>query len=195
MPFNGSGTFALPVISGWPAASGAVISSTAVNSVIEDLVAGLTAVLPRDGQSAMTGDLNLGTNDITNAGAGTFSGAVSAGSVTSTGTVTAEGFAGEHSDLGNSGTAKTVDWSDYRVAKLTLTGNCTLTFTAPAAHSMVLLKLYQDATGSRTVTWPAAVKWAGAVAPTLSSGAGDIDIVSLYYDGTNYFGSVALDFA
>lgn len=68
MPFNGSGTFALPVISGWPAASGAVISSTAVNSVIEDLVAGLTAVLPRDGQSAMTGDLLMGGNLITNCG-------------------------------------------------------------------------------------------------------------------------------
>lgn len=68
MPFNGSGTFALPVISGWPAASGAVISSTAMNSVIEDLVAGLTAVLPRDGQSAMTGDLLMGGNLITNCG-------------------------------------------------------------------------------------------------------------------------------
>lgn len=68
MPFNGSGTFALPVISGWPAASGAVISSTAVNSVIEDLVAGLTAVLPRDGQSAMTGNLLMGGNLITNCG-------------------------------------------------------------------------------------------------------------------------------
>lgn len=68
MPFNGSGTFALPVISGWPAVSGAVISSTAVNSVIEDLVAGLTAVLPRDGQSAMTGNLGMGGNLITNCG-------------------------------------------------------------------------------------------------------------------------------
>ena len=68
MPFNGSGTFALPVISGWPAAPGAVVSSTAMNSVIEDLVAGLTAVLPRDGQSAMTGNLLMGGNLITNCG-------------------------------------------------------------------------------------------------------------------------------
>lgn len=66
MPFNGSGSFNAPSVSGWPASPGAVISSTAVNTVINDIMAGLSAVLPRDGQSAMTGPLNMGAQKITN---------------------------------------------------------------------------------------------------------------------------------
>lgn len=66
MPFNGSGSFSAPSVSGWPASPGAVISSTAVNTVINDIMAGLSAVLPRDGQSAMTGALNMGAQKITN---------------------------------------------------------------------------------------------------------------------------------
>lgn len=66
MPFNGSGSFSAPSVSGWPASPGAIISSTAVNTVINDIMAGLSAVLPRDGQSAMTGPLNMGAQKITN---------------------------------------------------------------------------------------------------------------------------------
>lgn len=66
MPFNGSGSFSAPSVSGWPASPGAVISSTAVNTVVNDIIAGLSAVLPRDGQSAMTGPLNMGAQKITN---------------------------------------------------------------------------------------------------------------------------------
>jgi len=66
MPFNGTGSFSAPSVAGWPASPGAVISSTAVNTVVNDIVAGLSAVLPRDGQSAMTGALNMGAQKITN---------------------------------------------------------------------------------------------------------------------------------
>lgn len=99
-------------------------------------------------------------------------------------------------DNGNSSTADTVDWSNGQKQKSTLTGNCTYTFTAPSAGvGNFLLKIIQDGTGNRTVTWPATVKWAGGTAPTLSTGAGDIDIVSFYWDGTTYFGVASLDFA
>lgn len=66
MAFNGSGAFSLPVVEGWPPVSGAVISSTAMKAVIEELAAGLSAVLVRDGQSAMTGILDMGGNLIQN---------------------------------------------------------------------------------------------------------------------------------
>ena len=58
----------------------------------------------------------------------------------------------------------------------------------------LLLKLTQDSTGGRTVTWPDSVKWPNGTAPTLSTGAGAIDIISFYYDGTNYYGISSLDF-
>lgn len=97
-------------------------------------------------------------------------------------------------DNGNSGTADTVDWGLSNKQKSTLTGNCTFTFTAPAGPCSLILKLVQDATGSRTVVWPAAVKWSGGTAPTLTTTASKIDLISFYYDGTNYYGTSALNY-
>lgn len=97
-------------------------------------------------------------------------------------------------DNGNSSTADTIDWRVSNKQKSTLTDNCTFTFTAPAGPCSLVLKLVQDATGSRTVTFPAAVHWSGGVAPTLTATANRVDIITFYYDGTTYFGSSVLNF-
>lgn len=97
-------------------------------------------------------------------------------------------------DNGNSGTADTIDWTQGNKQKSTLTGNCTFTFTAPGGPASLILKLVQDATGSRTVTWPAAVHWSGGTAPTLTTTANKVDIITFYYDGTTYFGNSTLNF-
>jgi hypothetical protein len=94
---------------------------------------------------------------------------------------------------GSSSTAITVNFTNGSVQKVTMTGNCTFTLSNPVVGSMYILKLVQDATGSRTYTWPAAVKWSGGTAPT-GSGANKTDLISLYWDGTNYFGSATLNF-
>jgi len=50
--------------------------------------------------------------------------------------------------------------------------------------------------GGRTVTWPGSnILWPGGVAPSLSSAANTIDIVSFYFDGTNFYGVASLAFA
>ena len=93
------------------------------------------------------------------------------------------------SDSGNSSTAQTIDWSTANVRKSTLTDNCTYTFTAPGTGAGVLvLEVAQDATGSRTVTWPGTVHWSGGTAPTLTTTASKVDIFTFYYNGTTYFG-------
>jgi len=97
-------------------------------------------------------------------------------------------------DNGNSGASDTIDWTLSNKQKSTLTDNCTFTFTAPGGPCNLTLKLAQDGTGSRTVTWPAAVHWSGGTAPTLTTTASRIDIISFYYDGTTYFGSSVLNF-
>lgn len=97
-------------------------------------------------------------------------------------------------DNGNSGTADTIDWTLSNKQKSTLTGNVTFTFTAPPGPCNLVLKLVQDATGSRTVTWPATVKWSGGSAPTLTTTASRIDIITFYYDGTNYYGTSSLNY-
>ena len=80
-----------------------------------------------------------------------------------------------------------------------MTGNCTFTFTAPTGDTgnvwRLRLKLVQDGTGSRTVTWPT-IKWAGGAAPTLTTTATTgTDIITFEYDGTSYFGVSSLNFA
>jgi len=98
-------------------------------------------------------------------------------------------------DDGNSGTADTIDWNKGQKHKSTLTGNVTFTFINPADTCNIILRLVQDATGSRTVTWPASVKWPAGTAPTLTTTANSVDVVAFYFDGTNYLGVATLDFS
>ena len=98
-------------------------------------------------------------------------------------------------DNGNSSTAQTINWNNGQKQKTTLTGACTITFTAPAGAGNFLLKVVQDATGSRTVTWPASVKWPAGTAPTLTTAASSVDIVTFYYDGANYYAQAGLAFS
>ena len=79
-----------------------------------------------------------------------------------------------------------------------MTGNTTtFAFTNPTNPCNLLLKIAQDGTGSRTITnWDTDIKWAGGgTAPTLSTGANAVDIISFYFDGTNYYGAASLDFS
>lgn len=96
-------------------------------------------------------------------------------------------------DAGNSGTAITLNLANGNVQKLTLTGNCTITLTSPAsgAFRSLLLYVFQDGTGSRTITWPGSVKWGTAGAPTLSTAASKMDKILLdtVDGGTNWYGS------
>lgn len=86
--------------------------------------------------------------------------------------------------------AKTIDWTcKGEVATRQHTagsGNNTFTFTAPAQGTTCILIYIQDATGGRTVTWPASVKWpAGSpFPPDTSSNAKTI--YHFVYDGSNY---------
>jgi hypothetical protein len=79
--------------------------------------------------------------------------------------------------------------------KVTLTANCTFTFTAPNGPANFMLKLVQGGAGSFTVTWPATVKWPSGVAPVLTTTVGGIDFIAIYYDGTNYYSTFSLAFS
>ena len=91
----------------------------------------------------------------------------------------------------NTSTAYTISLASGTVQILTLTGNCTFTFpTATAGKSFILL-LKQDGTGSRTVTWPAAVKWPSGTAPTITSTASKADKYVFTAEGSSWVGSTA----
>jgi hypothetical protein len=79
-----------------------------------------------------------------------------------------------------------IDWSDADTQAVTLGGNRTLTFSNGQKGGKYTLILRQDATGSRTVTWPSSVHWAGASGPTLTTTAGKADYIGFIFNGTSY---------
>lgn len=97
----------------------------------------------------------------------------------------------EESVVANTSTAYTIDLANGTLQILTLTGNCTFTFPSAAVGKSFMLLLKQDGTGSRTVTWPAAVKWPSGTAPTMTATASRLDKYVFTSDGTNWYGSNA----
>ena len=65
MSRNGSGTYSLPT--GNPVVTGTTISSTWANTTLTDIANALTGSLSADGQTTASGNLNMGTNQVTNA--------------------------------------------------------------------------------------------------------------------------------
>lgn len=66
MSRNGSGTYTLPA--GNPVVTGTTISSTWANTTLTDVANALTGSLAADGQTTATGNLNMGTFQVVNAG-------------------------------------------------------------------------------------------------------------------------------
>ena len=89
----------------------------------------------------------------------------------------------------NSSTAITLDLTNGTVQIITLTGNATITMPTATSGKSFVMMLKQDGTGSRTVTW-STVKWAGGTAPTITSTASRLDLLSFFADGTNWYGVV-----
>jgi hypothetical protein len=76
--------------------------------------------------------------------------------------------------------------------RLTLVGNVTLTAPSPTGSTALMyIRIKQDATGGRTVSW-SGVLWPGGTAPTMSSGANKSDLYLLYKDvaSNTWLGSV-----
>ncbi len=70
------------------------------------------------------------------------------------------------------------------VQELTLTGSVTFTLATPTASAkatLLTLSLIQDASGGKTVTWPAGLKWPGGTAPTLPTTANAESVVTLLW--------------
>ncbi|MDA0772711.1 MAG: hypothetical protein O3C63_07175, partial [Cyanobacteria bacterium] len=91
----------------------------------------------------------------------------------------------------------TVDWNVGNKQKVTLNqAGHTVNFTNPTGGiGSFSLIIYQDGTGSRTVTtWDTDIKWPSGTAPTLSSTASALDVITCIYDGTNYLCQAGLDF-
>lgn len=113
------------------------------------------------------------------------------------GPVVAQHFIAKYSSTSASSTAYTVDFNQGNTSRITLTGNCTLTFNNPYDQAHYTIELIQDQAGSRTVTWPSNIVWAGGTVPTLTTTANYRDIITLIYDATvnKYLATPTLNFS
>jgi len=119
-----------------------------------------------------------------------------------TGIITATNFSGTFTNyaetiniIGNTGTAATINLANGNFVTATLTGNCTFTFTTGVTSGAVsfTLLLSNDATPSRTITWPVAVVWPGGTTPTRTTTASKTDVYTFFTlnNGTTWYGNIA----
>lgn len=81
-------------------------------------------------------------------------------------------------------------------AKVTLGGDRTLDNpTNMVAGNFYFLRVIQDGTGGRLLSFGSAYKWTSGDAPYLSPGANAVDIISCTSDGTYMFCSLMRDFS
>ena len=91
----------------------------------------------------------------------------------------------------------TINWGSFGLVNFQFgASDEVFTFTAPSKAGTFLLKLTQDSVGSRTATFPANVKFTEGIQPTLSTTATTgTDILTFYFDGTNFLAVEALNFS
>ena len=132
-----------------------------------------------DASSSARGVVTTGIQTI--AGAKTFSGAITAKNYITTvpANITAA-------------TTTTLDFSTGNILKVSLGANITTLSVTNATAGTYLLEIIQG--GTYTVAFPAAWKWSGGTAPTITATSGKTDIITIVYDGTTYFASAVQNF-
>lgn len=104
-------------------------------------------------------------------------------------------------DIGSTSGAITIDWNNSNVQKVRLIGSGTVTMSNGNFGGVYTLMVFQDGTGSRTVTWATSdastdIKWPGDIIPTLTTTFNKADIFTFVkspgISATNhYFGTTS----
>ncbi len=86
------------------------------------------------------------------------------------------------------GTTQTVNFANGNMQMINLgsaTGTVTVTFTNPVPGGSYAIQITQGTT-PRVITWPASVKWPNGVTMTLTATANAVDLITFFYNGTNF---------
>ena len=85
------------------------------------------------------------------------------------------------------GATVTFSMATSNVHTVVLGGNRTLAVSNTVTGQPFVLRLVQDGTGSRTVTWFATIKWPNAVVPTLTTTLNKTDVFGFICTGSNTY--------
>jgi len=91
------------------------------------------------------------------------------------------------------GSSYTIDVRDGSMYDLTVDSDVTFSFDGASETSggnLVTVILRQDATGGRSINWPTDILWNAGSAPSLSTNAGDISLITFVTPngGTDWIG-------
>jgi len=81
----------------------------------------------------------------------------------------------------------TFDVNEANVHTVTLGANRVFAISNETAGQKFMIRILQDGTGSRTVTWFSTIKWAGGSAPTLTTTANKADVVGFLVTGADTY--------
>lgn len=153
--------------------------------------AGANFVTPAGSQALTNKDLTSATNTFPTSLV-TLTGSQSLSNKTLT-APTITGYTESVNAVGTVSSAATLSLSSGTLITATLTANTACTFTMPTAaagKSFVLMLRQPASTGGGSASFTG-VKWGTVGAPTITTGAGKMDILSFFSDGTNWYGSAA----
>ena len=95
--------------------------------------------------------------------------------------------------VAGSGGTVNIAFATGNIVNMTLTASTVLTFSTHVVGTYII-KLIQGGSGSYTITWPGTVIWSGGTAPTLTTTVGKTDIITLFHDGTSFYGTYSLNY-
>ena len=174
----------------------ATMASTTA-SALADLTQAEVQIL--DGATVSTAELNYvtGVTSSIQTQLNAKVGATYTGDVDITGELIVDSYNETYAAVTSSGNATTVNCEAGNAFSHTLTENTTFTFSNPPASGTAYsfsIEIIQDGSASGfTVTWPSAVDWPAATAPTLTATASAKDVFVFYTrdGGTNWYGFTA----
>ena len=87
--------------------------------------------------------------------------------------------------------AVTVNWKRGQKQRVIFDASSTITFVPPEGVCNLMLVL--DYNGTYTPTLPSSMLWTGGTEPTWTKTNGAVDVIAMYYDGTNYHATASVD--
>lgn len=111
-----------------------------------------------------------------------------------TATLTTQFAASGEYDNGNSGSSKTITWTNGDRQLVTITASTTLAYAGAIQGQILTLRIVENGTGGYSITLPTS-KWPGGGAGTFTTTANAINVLTVLYDGTNYLTQLSAGFA
>jgi len=158
---------------------GNIIPTSTQSDIFErdDTTNTINPVIPND-------NFNIGTGDI------------KAGAINLSRNITFEGQSNTPVFTLADAATITPNFDNGSIQTVTLTGNRTIANPTNLKNGATyILIIKQDATGSRTVAWGTNYKFSDGIAPTLTTTANAVDIVTFISDGTNLYGVLNTNFS